>query len=131
MKASGNDSIVQVKGNQAQLLDDCQMVASVEQPKDSFESSAEKGHGRIEKRSCRVFDLTYTTDPEWQELANQIIEIKRIREVKDTKTKEWVKSEETAFFISTTKKSAHEYNEIIRKHWTIENKNHHVRDQTL
>lgn len=131
MKASGNDIIVQVKGNQAQLLDDCQIVTRTELPKDSFESPAEKGHGRIETRSCRVFDLPYTTDPEWQGLANQIIEIKRIREVKHTKTKEWVKSEETAFFISTTQKSAQEYHEIIRKHWAIENKNHHVRDQTL
>jgi len=107
------------------------MVASVELPKDSFEAPAEKAHGRIESRSAKVFDFTFSTDAEWQELASQIIEIKRIREVYNTKMKSWQKSEEIAFFISTTQKSAKEYNEIIRKHWTIENQNHHVRDRTF
>lgn len=131
MKASGNDVIVQVKENQAQLLDDCQIVASVEQPRDSFQAPIEKGHGRIETRSARVFDFTFSTDPEWQECIKQVVEITRIREVKNTKTRQWVKSGEVSIFVSTTEKSAEEYNAIIRKHWGIENKNHYVRDQAL
>ena len=122
---------MQVKENQKQLLDDCRITAANDTPVDSFTALPEKGHGRIEIRSCRVFECNYATDAQWMPLIAQIVEIRRERNVLNTKTNQWEQSHETAFYVSTTRKSAEEYNAIIRQHWLIENANHHVRDQTF
>ena len=122
---------MQVKENQKQLLDDCRITAANDTPVDSFTAPPEKGHGRMETRSCQVFECNYATDAQWMPLIAQIIEIRRERSVFNTKTKCWEHSEETAFYVSTTRKPAEEYNRIIREHWLIENANHHVRDQTF
>lgn len=123
--------MVQVKENQAQLLDDCEVVAFIETPIDSFFAPIEKAHGRIENRECFVFNCEFTTDPGWNELIAQIIVVKRKREWLDSKLKQWKYSEETAYYVSTTVRTANEYNDIIRNHWGIENRNHRVRDGTF
>ena len=38
---------------------------------------------------------------------------------------------EEAYYISTKKLSAKDFNKAIRSHWKIENSNHYVRDVTL
>ena len=131
VKDSGNEALTQVKENQKQLLDDCRITAAQDTPVDSFVAAPESGHGRIEHRECRVFDCLYTTDPEWQPLIAQIIEVRRIRERKDTKAKQWKSSTETAFYVSTAIRTAQEYHLAVRGHWGIENKNHRVRDGTM
>jgi predicted transposase YbfD/YdcC len=123
--------LAQVKENQKQLLDDCRVMARHDAPVDTFAATPEKAHGRMETRAIRVFDCTYTTDPGWQPLITQIVEAHRIREVFNTRKKCWERAEETAFYISTTRRSAEEYNAVIRGHWGIENRNHRVRDGTL
>jgi len=128
---SGNDVVIQVKGNQAQLLTDCELVALMEVPIDSFIAPPEKGHGRIESRECFVFNCEFTTDPEWENLISQIVVVKRQTEKLNTLTKNWKYYEETAFYISTTIRSAEQYNSIIRGHWSIENRNHRVKDGTF
>ncbi len=120
--------MVQVKENQKQLLDDCRVTAAHETPVDTFVAPSESGHGRIEHRQCRVFDCLFTTDPEWQPLIAHIIEVRRVRECFNTRTKAWERSEEIALYVSTTRRAAEEYNAIIREHWAIENRNHRVRD---
>lgn len=57
--------------------------------------------------------------------------IRRIRQVFSTTTKKWNEVQETSFYISTTSLNASEYMHVIRVHWAIENKNHHVKDVTL
>ncbi len=122
---------MQVKGNQAQLLDDCRVVVAHEEPVDIFVAAPESGHGRIDHRSCRVFDCAYTTDAEWQPLIAQIVEVRRCREWLDRKTKAWKRSEEIAFYVSTTCRDAAAYHAIIRGHWGSENRNHYVRDVSM
>ena len=73
----------------------------------------------------------YTTDPEWQPLIAQIVEVRRVRKWMDTKAKQWKRSEETALYISTAIRSAREYETAVREHWAIENRNHRVRDGTM
>jgi len=113
------------------VLEGCRTVAKREQPVDTYISPQETGRNRIETRTCRVFEPRYVFDGEWRDLITEIIEVRRVRESKNTKTKTWERSEETAYFICTTKKCAEGYNRIIRNHWGIENRNHHVRDVTL
>ena len=122
---------MQVKGNQKQLLDDCQVTAKSETPVDAFIAPPESGHGRIEHRQCRVFSCLYTTDPEWMTFIAQVVEVKRVREWMDTKSKQWKRSEEVAFYVSSTHRSAEEYHHAVRGHWSIENRNHRVRDGTM
>jgi predicted transposase YbfD/YdcC len=131
VKGSGNAIVVQVKDNQKQLLDDCRITAQNESPVECFSAPAEKARNRIEYRECRVFVCLYTTDSEWNGLIHHIIEVKRRTETFNTKTKLWQETSETAFYISTTQRSAEEYNAIIRNHWSIENRQHHVRDTTM
>ncbi len=131
MKESGNAALAQVKENQKQLLYDCQMAARHEQRVDSFIAPTESGHGRIEHRQCHVFECEFTTDPEWKPLVAQIVQLRRIRECRDTRTKQWKRSEETAFYVSTDKRSAAQYHQAARGHWGVENRNHHVRDVTF
>jgi len=128
VKDSGNNVIVQVKENQQQLLDDCRVTAQNETPLSVYAAPPESGRGRIEQRGCRVFECAFTTDPQWQTLIAQIVEVRRVRECFNTRTKCWERSEEIAFYISTTRRSAQEYNTIIRQHWAIENRQHRVRD---
>lgn len=122
---------MQVKDNQQQLLDDCCITARHDTPLEVYSAPSESGHGRIERRECRVFDCRFTTDPQWQELIAQIVEVRRLRECFNTRKKAWERSEEISFYISTTRRSAQEYNTLIRGHWGIENRNHHVRDVTF
>lgn len=123
--------MVQVKENQKQLLDDCRIAAQKDTPIDTFTAPVESGHGRIEHRECRIFNCLYTTDPEWQPLIQQIIEVKRLREWMDTKAKKWKSSTEIAFYVSTTIRTAREYHHAVRGHWGIENTNHRVRDGAM
>ncbi len=46
--------------------------------------------------------------------------------------KQFIQSNETAFYVSTTDKlSVTEFADTIRSHWGIENSNHYVRDVSL
>jgi hypothetical protein len=131
IKDSGNCGLVQIKENQKQLLDDCRATTRGDAPTASFSAPLEKGRGRIEQRSVRVFSCNYTTDPEWQPLIAEIIEVQRKREVLNTKTNQWETSEETAIYISTHPHTAEEYHHAIRNHWAIENRLHRVRDGSM
>jgi predicted transposase YbfD/YdcC len=131
VKESGNDVLVQVKENQAGLLEGCRVVARREKPSDVYCAQEEAARNRIERRSCRVFPPRYAFDREWREIVVEIVEIRRVRECKNTKTGKWEASQETAFYVSTARRSAEEYCRAARGHWGVENANHHVRDVSL
>jgi len=57
--------------------------------------------------------------------------VERHRDISDTKKKEWKKTDETAYYISTILLSAEELCKVIRNHWGIENRNHYVKDVTM
>ena len=89
----------------------------------------EKGHGRLEKRSCTVITpkegKTFDINPleKWPGL-NSIIQIKSERT--DLKTGKF--SEETRYYISSLAASAEELLAAVRGHWEVENKLHWVLD---
>ena len=49
----------------------------------------------------------------------------------DTKKKQWKDRSDTSYYIATTIPSAKRANKVIRGHWGIENRNHHVKDATM
>lgn len=88
-----------------------------------------KGHGRIEKRTCKVISakegkvLTVNPFNKWPDL-NSIIEINSMRTI--IKSGEY--SEEKRYYISSRKTGAADFLKAIRSHWEVENKLHWVLD---
>ncbi len=95
---------------------------------DSF-TSEDDGHGRIEKRVCRVMTpkkgKSFGVNPfdKWPSL-NSLIEINSERINKKT----GVISTEKRFYISSCVDSAEAILEAVRGHWEVENKLHWVLD---
>jgi predicted transposase YbfD/YdcC len=130
-KESGNEVIVQVKGNQKTLLKDCLTICETSRPTEVYHEPVTKTRNRIESRQVELFISPALTDGEQWALVEVVIKVQRYRQLFNTKTKTWKNGDETSFYISTTVLSAPEFCQAIRNHWGIENRNHHVRDVTL
>jgi len=130
-KETGNEVIVQVKGNQKTLFHDCQRMAETTLPHDIYQEPVTKTRNRIESRQVKVFITPTLTDAEEWALVKVVVKVERSRHVFQTKTKTWKKRDEISFYISTIVLSASEFCQAIRDHWGIENRNHHVRDVTM
>ncbi len=129
-KKTGNDVIVQVKGNQKILLQDCQKVSETKNPDDTYVEPVSKARGRIEQRKAEIYLSPTFTNKDWN-LAKVVVKISRDIQVFDTKTKLWKKRNEISYYISTINLSARLFNKAIREHWLSENSNHYVRDVTM
>jgi hypothetical protein len=70
---------------------------------------------------------------EWDGLIHTVIEVRRIRDRFHPKSGEWRKTQETAYYVSDCEPSvsAQSYAQAIRGHWSIENRQHYVRDVSL
>ena len=118
------DYILAVKGNQPFLLDDIK-EAFTESPSTTEDVQVGVGHGRIERRTCRVL---YNTDwickaKEWKELKS-LIEITAERTHKTSGEQQ----KEVRYYISSLKADAACFNNYIRSHWGIENHLHWTLD---
>ena len=85
----------------------------------------EKGHGRVTRRVCRTSQVLhgYTDFPG---LRQAIEEKRRVRKQTTGKT-----TDETAYAVaslSPRRASALTCMKLVRRHWHVENKNNHVRD---
>lgn len=122
---------MQVKENQATLLNDCRDTVDFKIPDERYQEPVVRKRNRIESRTVEIFkNMIITDDKKWN-LVEAIIKVERRREVFDTKAKKWKNSDETSFYISTTILSAKEFCVAIRNHWGIENSNHYVRDVSM
>lgn len=122
--------LVQVKGNQPELLACCQSLVAQRQPV-AAHGEADKGHGRTEDRTVQIFSPPKDWLPEdWSALVAAVVLVQRTRtlRVPDNQTRT---SSETAFYICTAMMSAADFAAAIRGHWRIENCLHHVRDVTF
>jgi hypothetical protein len=118
---------MQVKGNQPKLDERIRGEDWSE-----FRASnvmEDRGHGRIEKRSIRVFSVPKNDPLPGFPSAKQMFMIFRER-----KTLQGVASDpEAAFFITSLPRqeaTPRDLNGVARDHWFIENKLHYVRDVT-
>ena len=123
--------IVQVKGNQKTLLNDCLTLSETTRPDDVYQEPVTKTRNRIESRQVELFIAPVLTDSQQWSLVEVVIKVQRNRQLFETKTKTWKTSDETSFYISTSLLSAPEFCQAIRNHWGTENRNHYVRDVTM
>ena len=131
-KKSGNEAIAQVKGNQKNLLNDCQTIAATTTPDEVYQEPTVKTRNRLESRKVEIFIEPSLTDNEKWDLVEVVVKVERYRQLFDTKSKSWKSSRmKLPFYVSTVVLSAQEFCQAIRNHWGIENRNHHVRDVTM
>jgi len=130
-KKTGNDVIVQVKGNQKTLFDDCQTIAATQSPNEAYQEPTTKAHNRIECRSVAVFTRPLFRDADKWNLVEAVVRVDRKRWSFDTKRDYWQPSHETSYYIATTILDPKTFCQAIRNHWGIENGDHYVRDVAL
>lgn len=135
VKNAGNEAIIQVKGNQPKLLNGCEQIAvKSKEPKDKY-TRKNKGRNRIETRKVETFTslkyLPKQIKEEWGKYLKMIIKVTRERKEFNTKGKQWNTSCEVSYYISTINLTAKESAKAVRQHWSIENRNHYVRDVAM
>ena len=133
--AQGNEVIAQVKGNQPALLEALQQVETHAAALDHAHQF-DHARSRIERREVTVFDaapvLAALAEPDgWPARIAVVIRLYRDTECFDTRTGEWKRRTDTAYYVATHRHTAAVFAQVIRGHWGIENRNHYVRDVTL
>lgn len=123
-----NYILVQVKDNQPTLAQDIAQEVFNKEPIDSYHAPIEKQKNRIEERKIEVFAPPKFTDTEKWTAIKAVMVIERTTQRFDTKTKKWDWSYEFSFYMATCLLTAKDFSKAIRGHWSIENKNHRVRD---
>ena len=128
----GGDYVVQLKSNQGNfhkdvyaMFDDKYMDETDKDSEYEVFQTIEKGHGRIEKRTCYVLNnVEYFTDymADWKGL-KKIFAVKRMVEKNDKK------SVELSCYLSSKSTTAENLLSYTRNHWRIESM-HHMLDVT-
>lgn len=125
------DYILALKGNHKNLSQDIELYLNTERVKPcngvlSVHDDIDKGHGRIEQRTCYVTDKI-----DWIEDRNKWIGLKSIVMIESKRTINNKETTEKRYYI-TSKNADPEYlNNAIRSHWSIENKLHWVLDVSM
>jgi len=130
VKDTGNEAVMQVKGNQEKLLKNCEAI-SRNQKKNSEYCSVNQSRSRMEQRKITVYQQPKFNDQIWNKYLNAVVKVERKVERFDAKTKNTIVTEEIAYYVSTTTFSAKKFGQIIQGHWGIENKNHYVKDVSM
>lgn len=123
---SGADYILALKGNQGTLLQDAELMEKEARPI-SMSEEVDKGHGRVETRTCKVYEPTewIRQNHPWKGLRS-IVRIDAVR---------WnaisgEESAETRWYISSLGRDA-DFIRHIRSHWAVENSLHWVLDMSF
>ena len=126
------DYVLQLKANQGTfyadihaMFDDKYMNEADTNSEYEIYSTLDKGHGRIEKRTCYVLnEVAYFTDylEEWKKL-------KKIFAVKREVERNGEKTTEISCYLSSKNATAEELLRYTRNHWQIESL-HHILDVT-
>lgn len=92
-----------------------------------YDEQEEKGHGRLEKRACRILPASEMKKEagaeDWEDI-RWIIEIQSERIDKASGKME----QQIRYYISSLDADAKKFNELIRSHWGIENRLHWTLD---
>jgi predicted transposase YbfD/YdcC len=118
------DYILAVKGNQGLLEENVKDTVRFTQPSSQW-TEEDFGHGRIEKRTCSVYqDLSLIENvPAWKSLY-AVVKIDSYRYIKCSAKEE----RETRYYITSSQASAQKLGKSIRSHWGIENELHYQLD---
>jgi predicted transposase YbfD/YdcC len=123
--------LVRVKDNQPRLRDALLALCEAQAPVDRFDSVDCHAHGREEHRRVEVFAVDDRLDPGWRPFIACVVRVTRRSPCRDTRTGLWPQRREIACYACQIPLDAKTCATAIRGHWSIENRNHHVRDRTL
>ena len=125
--------MIQVKRNQPTLFDTLTTWAQAA-PEEQTHCSHDIGRrNRNELRRATVWPLPPSVTeklPEWPGI-RCLVRIERSTDIFHMADKSWKNRQETAWHICTRMLNAEQANACVRKHWSIENSLHYVRDVTL
>ena len=118
---SGNHYVIQVKGNQASLLNAIKTIARNNEPVCSNQESNDS-RGRKEQRNVEVFLPSAAIAASWKGL-------ERVIRVERRTTRNGYTSSTDSYYISSLNiDDAEQFGIGIRGHWAIENRLHWVKD---
>ena len=129
--ATGNALLVRVKRNQPNLHDALAALCDAQSPLDRHTSVDRHCHGRQEHRLTEVFEVDDRLGPEWRPLIACTARITRLTWLKNTRSGLWTARQEVAYYACQIRLDAASLAHAVRRHWGIENRDHHVRDRIL
>ena len=128
---SGNDVLVQVKGNQPTLLQTITALAEHVPPGGVHHHDEIGQRNRIESRRTSVWPVAENRlGAPWSPV-RCLIQVQRHTELFNTRLAVWQPRSETAWYVCTRALSAQDAHRAVREHWSIENALHHVRDVAM
>lgn len=133
MIATGNHLLVQLKANQPTLLQATRDYCTQHPPDDQHYSCDLGRRSRLEQRTTRLWHLPsgFGHEP-WHAHFRVVVEVTRQTECFNTARKGWdQRQEQPAYYLCTLTDSAEVLGPVIREHWGIENRLHHVLDTAL
>ncbi len=132
IKDTDNDLVVQVKNNQSSLFEAVKKVETLSSVHSTFDHY-EHTRNRMTIRDVTVFEAQPVLEslPEWDALIASVIRVDRTTDTLNTRTKQWNRTFESAYYVSNRCYEAIDVANAIRGHWGIENRTHYVRDVTL
>lgn len=123
------DYILALKGNQGTLNENVRLFLETELKKPSStviedrHEETDKGHGRIEMRTCYV-----SSQIDWLHQKDQWAGLKTVAMIEETQETNRGQSTERRFFISSLPANAERIASAVRAHWLIENGLHWTLD---
>lgn len=121
---SGNDYLVAVKENQSTLYHQIQTLVRHRQPQQTASTPIERHHGRQEQRLVQVYCANGLDTHRWLG-AKTVLCVERRR---------WTAEQcsiHQAYYLSSVATTANLWNEMVRGHWSIENRLHWPKDVVL
>ena len=118
------DYLIGLKKNQPNAFCDVEQLFAMQDIDADHWEETNKGHGRLEIRSCLSIDVKKYALPSLDKFAG----IRSITRVNSIVERNGEQTQEYRYYISSRKAVAKEIGEIIRAHWSIENSLHYVLD---
>jgi predicted transposase YbfD/YdcC len=120
----GNDYVVSVKANQGKLYRQIETLVRYRQPRQTASTPVECHHGRQEQRLVSVYSAQGIDTQRWQG-AKTILCVERRRCTADRCSIHQV------YYLSSVATTARLWNDMVRGHWSIENRLHWLKDVVL
>lgn len=134
IRSRGADYVLALKGNQGLLHKEIKGLFDLDAGREKFKyitdknEAYDKGHGRVERRTCYVSDkldwLDKSVHKDWPDL-------KTVAMIESEVSSKGKTSIQRRYFISSLEAQAGKVAQCVRNHWDVENRLHWVLDVTL